>query len=70
MKLSAARRTQLNALLQGIEQKLTDAHGLPGRDRRGPLGRSQPVRGYHRRGAGRYCDRLDELTALLKRPGQ
>jgi len=32
IKLSAAQRTQLNALLQGMEQKLTDAHGLPGRD--------------------------------------
>ena len=30
--LSATQRTQLNALLQGMEQKLTDARGLPGRD--------------------------------------
>jgi N-acetylated-alpha-linked acidic dipeptidase len=32
IKLTAAQRTQLNALLQGMEQKLTDARGLPGRD--------------------------------------
>jgi len=32
VKLSAARRKQLNALLQGMEQKLTDARGLPGRE--------------------------------------
>jgi N-acetylated-alpha-linked acidic dipeptidase len=30
--LSASQRAQLNALLQGMEQKLTDARGLPGRD--------------------------------------
>jgi N-acetylated-alpha-linked acidic dipeptidase len=32
IRLSAAQRTQLNELLQGMEQKLTDARGLPGRD--------------------------------------
>jgi len=32
IKLSAAQRTQLNTLLQGMEQRLTDEHGLPGRD--------------------------------------
>jgi N-acetylated-alpha-linked acidic dipeptidase len=31
-KLNAAQRKQLNALLQGMEQRLTDARGLPGRD--------------------------------------
>jgi N-acetylated-alpha-linked acidic dipeptidase len=30
--LSAAQRAQLNVLLQGMEQRLTDARGLPGRD--------------------------------------
>jgi N-acetylated-alpha-linked acidic dipeptidase len=30
--LTAAQRVQLNALLQGMEQRLTDARGLPGRD--------------------------------------
>jgi len=30
--LSAAQRAKLNALLQGMEQRLTDARGLPGRD--------------------------------------
>ena len=30
--LSGAQRAQLNALLQGMEQRLTDARGLPGRD--------------------------------------
>ncbi|MBV9316725.1 MAG: folate hydrolase, partial [Gammaproteobacteria bacterium] len=32
MQLSAAQRKQLNALLQGMEQRLTDPQGLPGRD--------------------------------------
>jgi N-acetylated-alpha-linked acidic dipeptidase len=32
LKLDAARRTRLNAVLQGMEQKLTDARGLPGRE--------------------------------------
>ena len=32
MKLDAAQRTRLNGLLQGMEQKLTDTRGLPGRD--------------------------------------
>jgi N-acetylated-alpha-linked acidic dipeptidase len=30
--LSAAKRKELNAQLQGIEQALTDARGLPGRE--------------------------------------
>jgi len=30
--LTTAQRAQLNALLQGMEQRLTDARGLPGRD--------------------------------------
>jgi len=30
--LSSAQREKLNALLQGMEQRLTDARGLPGRD--------------------------------------
>jgi len=32
LKLSAAQRTELNRLLQGMEQKLTDPRGLPGRE--------------------------------------
>jgi N-acetylated-alpha-linked acidic dipeptidase len=32
VKLDAKRRAQLDALLQGMEQKLTDARGLPGRE--------------------------------------
>jgi N-acetylated-alpha-linked acidic dipeptidase len=32
ISLSAAQRAQLNALLQGMEQRLTDARGLPERD--------------------------------------
>jgi N-acetylated-alpha-linked acidic dipeptidase len=32
LNLSAAPRAQLNTLLQGMEQRLTDARGLPGRD--------------------------------------
>ena len=32
LKLSAAQRSELNRLLQGMEQKLTDVRGLPGRD--------------------------------------
>ena len=32
IQLGAAQRTQLNTLLQGMEQRLTDARGLPGRD--------------------------------------
>ncbi|HEV2285919.1 MAG TPA: transferrin receptor-like dimerization domain-containing protein [Steroidobacteraceae bacterium] len=32
VQLDAARRARLNALLQGMEQKLTDARGLPGRE--------------------------------------
>jgi len=32
IKLSPAQRAQLNAVLQGMEQRLTDARGLPGRD--------------------------------------
>ena len=30
--LSGTQRTELNGLLRGMEQALTDAHGLPGRD--------------------------------------
>jgi N-acetylated-alpha-linked acidic dipeptidase len=32
LKLTAARRKELNALLQGMEQSLTSARGLPGRE--------------------------------------
>ena len=32
IRLTPAQRTQLNELLQGMEQKLTDTRGLPGRD--------------------------------------
>jgi len=32
IKLDAARRARLNALLQGMEQRLTDVRGLPGRE--------------------------------------
>jgi N-acetylated-alpha-linked acidic dipeptidase len=32
IRLSAAQRTQLNQLLQGMERNLTDARGLPGRN--------------------------------------
>ncbi|HZC85662.1 MAG TPA: transferrin receptor-like dimerization domain-containing protein [Steroidobacteraceae bacterium] len=32
ISLTTAQRAQLNALLQGMEQRLTDARGLPGRD--------------------------------------
>ena len=32
LELDAARRARLNRLLQGMEQKLTDARGLPGRE--------------------------------------
>ncbi|HEY1875485.1 MAG TPA: transferrin receptor-like dimerization domain-containing protein [Steroidobacteraceae bacterium] len=32
ISLTAAQRAKLNALLQGMEQRLTDARGLPGRD--------------------------------------
>jgi N-acetylated-alpha-linked acidic dipeptidase len=32
ISLSSAQRAKLNALLQGMEQRLTDARGLPGRD--------------------------------------
>jgi N-acetylated-alpha-linked acidic dipeptidase len=94
MKLSAARRKQLNALLQGMEQKLTDARGLPGREwfkhfvyAPGRLtgygvktlpavreaidaGRWDEANQYVGFTAGvlaGYCDRLDELTALLRR---
>ena len=93
-KLSAARRKQLNALLQGMEQKLTDARGLPGREwyrhfvyapgRLTGYGVKTLPRVREAIDAGRwdeanqyavitagvlaaYCDRLDELTALLKR---
>jgi N-acetylated-alpha-linked acidic dipeptidase len=32
LKVDAARRARLNALLQGMEQRLTDERGLPGRE--------------------------------------
>src|SRR5256885_16719303 len=32
VKLTAARRRQVNSLLQGMEHRLTDARGLPGRE--------------------------------------
>jgi len=32
IQLSAAQRSQLNQLLQGMERNLTDARGLPGRN--------------------------------------
>ena len=32
LTLTTTQRGQLDALLQGMEQKLTDEHGLPGRD--------------------------------------
>ena len=32
LRLDAAKRARLNALLQGMEQKLTDPRGLPGRE--------------------------------------
>jgi N-acetylated-alpha-linked acidic dipeptidase len=32
IRLSPAQRVQLNGILQGMEQRLTDARGLPGRD--------------------------------------
>ena len=32
IKLTPAQRAQLNAVLQGMEQRLTDTRGLPGRD--------------------------------------
>jgi N-acetylated-alpha-linked acidic dipeptidase len=93
-KLTAARRKQLNALLQGMEQRLTDTRGLPGREWfRHFVYAPGRLTGYAVKtlpgvrealDAGRwdeanqyavitaavlasYCDRLDELTALLKR---
>ena len=93
LKLSAARRKQLNGLLQGMEQRLTDARGLPGREwfrhfvyapgrLTGYAVKTLPG-GREALDAGRwdeanqyavvtaavlasYCDRLDELSALLK----
>jgi N-acetylated-alpha-linked acidic dipeptidase len=32
LKVDTAHRAKLNSLLQGMEQKLTDTHGLPGRE--------------------------------------
>jgi len=93
LKLSAARRKQLNGLLQGMEQRLTDARGLPGREWfRHFVYAPGRLTGYAVKtlpgvrealDAGRwdeanqyavvtaavlasYCDRLDELSALLK----
>jgi N-acetylated-alpha-linked acidic dipeptidase len=94
VKLSAAQRGQLNALLQGMEQRLTDARGLPGREWfRHFVYAPGRLTGYGVKtlpavrealDAGRwdeanqyavitaavlasYCERLEELTALLKR---
>ena len=94
VKLAAAQRRQVNSLLQGMEQRLTDARGLPGREwfrhfvyAPGRLtgygvktlpavrealdaGRWDEANQYSAITAAvlaSYCDRLEELTALLKR---
>jgi N-acetylated-alpha-linked acidic dipeptidase len=94
LKLTAAQRRQVNSLLQGMEQRLTDARGLPGREWfRHFVYAPGRLTGYGVKtlpavrealDAGRwdeanqyaaitaavlasYCDRLEELTALLKR---
>ncbi|HWZ64653.1 MAG TPA: transferrin receptor-like dimerization domain-containing protein [Steroidobacteraceae bacterium] len=93
LKPDARTRARLNSLLQGMEQKLTDARGLPGRDwfrhfvyAPGTLtgygvktlpavreaidgGRWQEAAAYIPITAQvltRYCDALDQATALLK----
>ncbi len=93
VELDAARRTRLNALLQGMEQKLTDARGLPGREwyrhfvyAPGMLtgygvktlpGIREAIEANRWEEAAayipittavltRYCDALDQATALLK----
>jgi len=93
LKLDAARRTRVNALLQGMEQKLTDARGLPGREwyrhfvyAPGALtgygvktlpGIREAIESNRWEEAAayipittavltRYCDALDQATALLK----
>jgi N-acetylated-alpha-linked acidic dipeptidase len=87
-------RRQLNALLQGMEQKLTDAQGLPGRDwfkhfvyapgrltgygvktlpavreaiDAGEWEEANRYAAFTATVLGRYCDQLDQLTALLPR---
>ena len=92
-KLDAARRSRLNALLQGMEQKLTDAHGLPGREwyrhfvyapgqltgygvKTLPAVREAVEANRWEEAATyipitaailtRYCDALDQATALLR----
>jgi N-acetylated-alpha-linked acidic dipeptidase len=94
VKLTAAQRRQVNSLLQAMEQRLTDARGLPGREWfRHYVYAPGRLTGYGVKtlpavrealDAGRwdeanqyaaitaavlasYCDRLEELTALLKR---
>jgi N-acetylated-alpha-linked acidic dipeptidase len=94
LKLTAARRRQLNALLQGMEQRLTDARGLPGREwfrhfvyapgrltgyavktlpgvrealDAGRWDEASQYVGFTAAVLASYCDRLDELSALLKR---
>ena len=94
LKLTAARRTQLNGLLQGMEHRLTDARGLPGREwfrhfvyapgrltgyavktlpgvrealDAGRWDEASQYVGFTAAVLASYCDRLDELTALLKR---
>jgi N-acetylated-alpha-linked acidic dipeptidase len=96
LKLDAARRAQLNALLQGMEQKLTDARGLPGREwyrhfvyapgmqtgygvKTLPGVREAIEAGRWDEAAAyipitsqvltRYCDALEQATALLKGGG-
>jgi N-acetylated-alpha-linked acidic dipeptidase len=91
--LSTVQVNQLNELLQGLEQSLTDAGGLPGRDwYRHMIYAPGRQTGYgvktlpgvreaieQRRWAeadqymnviagtlNKYCDRLDQATALLK----
>ena len=94
VKLTTAQRRRVNSLLQGMEQRLTDARGLPGREwfrhfvyAPGRLtgygvktlpavrealdaGRWDEANQYSAVTAAvlaSYCDRLEELTALLKR---
>jgi hypothetical protein len=94
VKLTAAQRRQVNSLLRGMEQRLTDARGLPGREWfRHFVYAPGRLTGYGVKtlpavrealDAGRwdeanqyaaitaavlasYCDRLEELTARLKR---
>ncbi|HXZ60879.1 MAG TPA: transferrin receptor-like dimerization domain-containing protein [Steroidobacteraceae bacterium] len=93
LRLDAARRSRLNALLQGMEQRLTEARGLPGREwyrhfiyAPGVLtgygvktlpGVREAIEANRWEGAAayipitagvlmRYCDALDQATALLR----